>query len=296
MPRAMSIHIGINDDGRRVVLNDSETAAWQMAGLAWQAGYGSILVLRGQEATRGAVHAALAGASQALREGDSLFVSFSGHGGQEPDHDGDDGGFDESWCLYDGPLLDDKLAGYWRLFDAGVRIVVVSESCFAGGLGRTGHGHAPGPVSPDAPRRMRGGLSYRDEPSWAKAAVAKVMASCVVEPPQDSREIRASVLMLTASAEHQPARGGLFTRCLLEAWGKDGFDGSYCALYKDVRQRVMNANPRQEPHVLMLGTPDPDFLELPAFRLDRTPGPPRDKTIYRGPVHLTNDREASREV
>lgn len=277
MSRAVSIHIGINDDGRRAALNDSETAAWQMAGLASQAGYGSILVLRGQEATLGAVHAALAGASQTLRGGDSLFVSFSGHGGQEPDHDDDDGGFDESWCLHDGALLDDKLAGYWRLFDAGVRIVVVSESCFSGGVDRTGDGPAPDPDLPDPPRRMRGG--FRDEPFWSAAAV-KAIESCVAEPSQDSREIRASVLMLTASAEHQPAQGGLFTRCLLEAWGNDGFDGSYCALYKDVRQRVMNVNREQEPQVKMLGAADPDFLHAPAFRLDRTPSP-RETVRYR---------------
>lgn len=281
MPRAVSIHIGINDDGRRVALNDSETAAWQMAGLASQAGYGSILVLRGQEATLGAVHAALAGAAGALARGDTLLVSFSGHGGQEIDRDADERhGADESWCLYDGHLLDDKLAGYWRLFDPGIRIVVVSESCFSGGMSRTGgYEYPPRPLPSGPPRRMRGGPSYRGEPVWSAAAV-KAIESCVVEPSQDSRDIRASVLMLTASAEHQPATGGLFTRCLLEAWGKDGFAGSYCALYKDVRQRVLNVNGDQEPQVKMLGAADPDFLHAPAFRLDRT-SPPRDTVRYR---------------
>ena len=271
MPRAASIHIGVNEpnDFRRDRLHDSETAAWQMAEVASQARFNSILVLRGQEATLGAVHTALAGASQALREGDLLFVSFSGHGGKVRDQDGDDGDqYDESWCLHDGGLLDDKLSGYWRLFDAGVRIVVVSESCFSGGMSRTGNTHAPRPAPFGSAVRMRGGPTYRGEPAWAAAAVAKTIGTCTAEPPPDSREIRASVLMLTASSEHQPAQGGLFTRCLLEAWSNGAFSGSYCDLYKDVEQRVMRVKCDQEPQIVRLGAPDPAFLLAPAFRLE----------------------------
>lgn len=283
MPRAVSIHIGVNEPrDHHVLLRHSEDGAWGMAGLASRAGYDSILVLRGPAATRAAVHDALAGAAGTLSRGDTLLVSFSGHGGQEMDRDADERhGSDESWCLYDGSLLDDRLAGYWRLFDPGVRIVVVSESCYSGGMGRTSNelaAYAAGEATPRVmrgSRRMRSGL--RD---LAAAAAAEVVASCIAEPPRDCFEIRASVLMLTASTEQQPAQEGLFTRCLLEVWAGGDFGGSYCRLHEEVKRRVMGTRSDQEPQILMLGAPDPEFPLEPAFRLDRT-HEPRETVRYR---------------
>ena len=39
---------------------------------------------------------------------------------------------DETWCLYDGELIDDELAELWAHFAKGVRIVVLSDSCHSG--------------------------------------------------------------------------------------------------------------------------------------------------------------------
>jgi hypothetical protein len=285
MPRAVSIHIGVNDPrDHHVLLRHSEDGAWGMAGLASQAGYDSILVLRGPAATRAAVHEALAGAAGTLACGDTLLVSFSGHGGQVMDRDMDERhGSDESWCLYDGELLDDKLAGYWRLFDSGIRIVVVSESCYSGGMNRTGDKHAAYAAGEAAPRVMRGGLVMRSglrTPGLVTAAAAEAVASCIAEPPRDCFEIRASVLMLTASTEQQPAEEGLFTRCLLDVWAGGDFRGSYCRFYEEVKRRVMTARSGQEPQILMLGAPDPAFPLEPAFHLDRT-REPRETVRYR---------------
>jgi hypothetical protein len=277
MPRAVSIHIGVNEPrDHHVLLRHSESGAWGMAGLASRAGYDSILVLRGPAATCAAVHDALAGAAGTLAGGDTLLVSFSGHGGQEMDRDLDERhGSDESWCLYDGELLDDKLAGYWRLFDPDVRIVVVSESCYSGGMGRTSDELAAYAAGEAMPRVMRGSRRLRSGLRELAAAAAEVVvASCIAEPPRDCFEIRASVLLLTASTEQQPAEEGLFTRCLLDVWAGGDFDGSYCKLYEEVKRRVMQTRSNQEPQILMLGAPDPAFPLLPAFHLDRTPEPP----------------------
>ena len=160
MRRAVSIHIGVNQPGgracTRTVLQHSEDAAWKMAVLASQAGYESLQVLRGRAATRRAVHDALAGAAGQLEAGDNLLVTFSGHGAQDRVQ-GVNEARDEWWCLYDADLLDDKLAGYWRLFDPGVRIVVISESCFAGGMNRTGDGCYAEAAAADTAVRMRDG-------------------------------------------------------------------------------------------------------------------------------------------
>lgn len=273
MCRAVSIHIGVDRPGgpadSRALLQDSESAAWRMAELAYQAGYDSMLVLRGATATVSAVQAALFNASQLLEKGDLLLVTYSGHGAQQRNVQGAErDGTDESWSLHDGELLDDTLAGWWRQFRPGVRIVMISESCFSGGMDRGGYDNAPSHWR--RRERMRGVRSaYRD----ASAA----NGSCIASPPRDCAEIRASVLMLTASREHQPAEGRLFTDCLLEVWDSGKFTGNYCKLYEAVKNRVTRGRTSQHPQILMLGEPDPAFpLEL-AFRRpgqDTGPGAP----------------------
>src|SRR5262245_24718220 len=62
------------------------------------------------KATRMAVTSAIEGAANSLKAGDIFLLHYSGHGGWVKDDDGDEGdGRDETWCLYDGMMLDDEL-------------------------------------------------------------------------------------------------------------------------------------------------------------------------------------------
>jgi hypothetical protein len=261
MSRAVSIHIGVNRPPTHRVhapLRDSEVNARRMAEIARRGGYDSQLVLQGRTATYQAVHDALSDAARSLGAGDILFLSFSGHGIQQPDENLDERcAPDEAWCLHDGILLDDELPGFWTRFDAGVRILVVVECCFSGGFGDTGLLHPGAAGEPDDFDAL--------EPGW-EAAVADAVRSCIASPPYHRFGIRASVLMLTASREQQTAQDGLFSRFLLAEWAGGDFAGSYCDLYERVRQRVLCEAGSQEPQILMLGAPDPEFPLLPAFR------------------------------
>jgi hypothetical protein len=262
MPRAFSIHIGVNDPQEGCAgppLRHSEAAAWRMAELANRAGYDGLLVLRGREATRQAVDDALGDAARTLTDGDTLLITFSGHGVPVRDHvcDCDEpDGFDEGWCLYDGILLDDKLAGFWRLFERGVRIVVVSESCFSG----------------DILRRGEDGRGAEPEPGRGSAA------SCTGETPADAHGIQATILLLAACTEEQKAQEGLYTEKLLEVWNGGAFQGSYRELHACVSRKVLCAGVRQEPQIVMAGAPDPAFPLETAFHLDR-------RTLRRPPVY-----------
>lgn len=274
MNRAVSIHIGVNKPGAapgdtRVPLADSEAAAWQMAELASQAGYDSMLVLRGDTATLAAVNAALWHVSQLLVEDDTLLVTFSGHGNKVADDDEEPGeGADEAWSLADGDLLDDTLAGYWRLFKEGVQIVVVSESCYGGGMDR---GDDCDPLT--AVRRR--GRRMRDEPAWMADTLKELKRTCISSPPRYVNAVPATVLMITATDENEASQAGLFTTCLLEVWNGGKFRGSYCELFRAVEQRVTHQNSRQHPQIRMLGTPDMNFPLKSAFRrLDQDPGLP----------------------
>ena len=91
-----------------------------------------------QKATRAKVLAAHARRGQGAEAGDLFFLTYSGHGGQVPDVNGDEEttSKDETWCLYDGELIDDELYFELSRFAAGVRVLVLSDSCHSGTVTR----------------------------------------------------------------------------------------------------------------------------------------------------------------
>ncbi|MFL5385108.1 MAG: caspase family protein [Longimicrobiaceae bacterium] len=271
----MSIHIGVNQPQKHspgLPLQYSESTAWGMAVVAEQAGYDSLRVLRGKEATRQAVNNALADAAGTLRAGDTLFVSFAGHStlvrdvAFGPTADWERDGFDEMWCLFDDVLADDELADYWRLFEPGVRILVVSESSFSGGMGRiqekslTPYGSTSGEAQPPQPIVFRGAVGRTGD--------AGAGTESCVEPPKAANGIHASLLLLAACREDQHARDGVFARHLFEVWNNGAFRGSYCDLYRQVRNRVVAEVSGQEPRIQLLGAADAEFALAPAFHVE----------------------------
>ncbi|HYW08493.1 MAG TPA: caspase family protein [Longimicrobium sp.] len=270
MARGTSIHIGVNRPAStsECALSLSEQNAWKMAELAHQAGYEASHVLRGAAATRDAVHDTMAAAARALEPRQTLLVTFSGHGLQVPDAPGDADerdGRDETWCLHDADLVDDELAAIWRLAAAGTRILVVSESCFSGGLGRYGDDvlAAHPPQRSDQP-------VYRSAGSWRGVKqYAQPSASCISREPSQDDGIRASVLLMAASAEGQKAREGVYIRHMLDLWKGGAFRDSFCALHARLCELVRHDSPTQEPQIQMLGAADSDFPLERAFHLDR---------------------------
>lgn len=267
MARGIAIHIGVNRPATNseCALSLSEGNAWKMAQLAHQAGYGAIHMLRGADATRQRVRDLLSDAARTLQPGHTLLVTYSGHGSRVPDADGDErDGWDETWCLSDADLLDDDLVEIWRLADAGTRILVVSESCFGGGMGRYGDDVQARYPAPNAPVYRSSEPVTRGVQQYAQAP-----SSCIASEPAHDDGIRATVLVMTASAEAQKAREGLYTRHLLALWKGGEFRDSFCALHERLSVLVRQENPGQEPQILMVGTPDLRFPLEKAFHLTR---------------------------
>lgn len=72
-------------------------------------------------------------AAERLVADDLLLLYYSGHGGQQADADGDEyDRHDETLCWYRGEVIDDQIAGYLRRLPAGVRVLLVSDSCNSG--------------------------------------------------------------------------------------------------------------------------------------------------------------------
>jgi hypothetical protein len=111
--KALSLHLGLNSvspaayDGWDGPLAACEFDAHDMAALAKTKGMTPTVLLT-KKATRAALLAAMRKAAKALKAGDLFFMSYSGHGGQMPDTNGDEPDKkDETWCLFDGQLIDD---------------------------------------------------------------------------------------------------------------------------------------------------------------------------------------------
>lgn len=139
---ARSIHIGLNNvdpsayNGWDGALSGCINDAKDMQAIADSLGYQSML-LTDSSATADRVIAEIGQTAADLKSGDILFLSYSGHGGQVEDVNGDeDDALDETWVLWDRQLIDDELYALWGRFAAGVRIVLLSDSCHSGTVAR----------------------------------------------------------------------------------------------------------------------------------------------------------------
>ena len=94
------------------------------------------------QATKAAMVKAMSDLIGKAGKDDSLVITFSGHGTYQPDEDGDEvDGLDEALCPYDlqtrgEALIDDEIRGIFGARKAGVRIVLISDSCHSGTVTR----------------------------------------------------------------------------------------------------------------------------------------------------------------
>ena len=138
MPKGLALTIGLNAvdpkhyAGWDGALNACEADADDMADIAKTRKY-TVKTLLTKAATRAKMSGEILTAAKLLKAGDIFMLTYSGHGGQLPDLNGDDpDGADETWCLYDGELVDDELYSLLGQFAKGVRILVFSDSCHSG--------------------------------------------------------------------------------------------------------------------------------------------------------------------
>ncbi len=133
--------IGINDyPGTSNDLSGCVNDASDWADELTRRGF-TVSTLLNAAATRAAMVAAIGGMIQAAAKGDSLIITYSGHGTWVPDQNGDEpDGRDEALCPYDlaikGALLDDDIHALFSQRAAGVRIVLISDSCHSGSVTR----------------------------------------------------------------------------------------------------------------------------------------------------------------
>jgi hypothetical protein len=241
MARGMSVHIGVNEvdpvhyQGWSGPLNACEADAEDLQLLAKDKGFRTE-IFKTKVATRDKVIAAITAAADTLQSGDIFFLSYSGHGGQVPDTNRDETDLrDETWCLYDGQLIDDELAYLWSKFAAGTRILIISDSCHSGTVSRA-------PLSlPDAPSGFEAAnlgiefAQYRCMPTEAAAKTYRTNRTFYDEIqrnlPATPPVVKARVRLISGCQDNQLSLdgtfNGLFTGQLLRVWSSGHFSGNY---------------------------------------------------------------------
>jgi metacaspase-1 len=271
MAQGMSLHIGVNE------VDPDHYAGWSGPLVACEADardYQTIAAARSfesrilltQAATREAVITAVTDAADRLQQGDMFLLTYSGHGGQVPDTTGDElDGFDETWCLFDGQLIDDELFNLWTRFQLGVRILMISDSCHSGTVVRA-------PQLIDRETITRGpvaaalgivGAAYRVMPrreSLRTYRRNREFYNALQAQSSAPGDLRATVRSLSACQDNQFSldgdRNGLFTGTLLVVWDDGLFQGTYGSFYQQILELMP---PNQSPNHLVIGPPDPSY-------------------------------------
>jgi len=276
---ALSLHIGLNGvsgaayGGWDGPLSACEFDARDMAVIAKAQGMKPTVLLT-KKATRAAMLAALRDGAKQLRSGDLFFLTYSGHGGQVPDTNGDEPDKkDETWCLYDGQVIDDELYFELSKFKAGVRILVLSDSCHSGSVTR----EMQLPVTTTAtqrPKNMPEAVAmrtYREHQAFydkLQRDVAAAAGKAVVDPDNALAQVAASgrlsaivdkfaaaVILISGCQDNQTSmdgdHNGAFTEQLLKVWGQGAFSGNYGNFHARIRARMPAT---QSPNLFTLGS------------------------------------------
>lgn len=263
MPKGNSLHLGLNFvDPAQYEGWDGELAACEfdakdMLALAKARGFAQSQILLTKAATSGAVIAGITNAAKQLKAGDIFFLTYSGHGGQVPDKNGDEtdkNRMDETWCLYDRQLVDDELFALWSKFKKGVRILVLSDSCHSGTVTR-----AVPPFISGGPRQRLMPWLTRGKKVYAahKAAYDGVQASL---KGAEKVAVNASVILISGCQDNQTSldgnRNGLFTGTMKKTWNRGKFAGGYRTLRDKI---VVKMPPDQTPNYYVIGAKNAAF-------------------------------------
>jgi hypothetical protein len=281
---AMSLHIGLNEvdpvhyDGWSGPLGACEFDVISLAAIAKSKKMASTQLMT-KQATREAVLKNLRAASKALRAGDFFFLTYSGHGGQVEDISGDEKDkLDETWCLFDGQLIDDELYLELSKFAKGVRILVLSDSCHSGTVTRAARRPPSNARLMPADIARRVYLKHKKEYDAIQRAVVKeagglspdeALAHVAVSQrlTRIAGRCKASVILISGCQDNQVSLDGVangaFTERLLAVWNNGAFKDNYARFHATILAEMPDS---QSPNFFQLG-PAKGFAQEQVFKV-----------------------------
>lgn len=270
MKKGISLHIGLNYvdpnhysgwDGK---LNAAEFDANDMFLITKSQGFQSYKLI-GNDASRDAVISAIKNTAATLAANDLFIISFSGHGGQLPDINGDeDDIMDETWCLYDGELVDDELSQLWSTFQKDVRILVISDSCHSGTITKMAKNNIYkseiGLTPKFMPHEIESSTYFNNKEFYDK--ILKNVKNI------SSENIEANVKLISGCQDNQFSYdgpfNGQFTGCLKRIWNGGKFSGNYFSFYKQIMNLLP---PNQTPNYYNIGKVNQSFDNQKPFTI-----------------------------
>lgn len=271
-PKGYSLHIGLNRVSKKHYngwdggLRAPEADAIAMQDLAKDAGFKKTIRLLTARAKREAVIDRMLAFAKELNPGDLFFLSYSGHGGQAKDLNDDEfDRIDETWCLYDGQMLDDEI--FWCLskFKKGVRIIAMIDCCHSGtSLKAIQQKEVKDPY----PRRYKKVVpmdvllkTLRKNNDFYN----KIGKAAKLKGVQDN--VEASIIQVSACQDDEVAYDGhknsLFTEYMLKVWKKGKFEGSHKAFYNEVKEAI----PFGTPNYFTIGPKMGSFTRSKPFKI-----------------------------
>jgi hypothetical protein len=141
--------VGINDYENFPTLKGAVADAVDLDGVLRKAGVSNIRLLLDRQATRRAIESAVNALISESKAGDLVFLSFAGHGAQQPElvKGSEVDGMDEIFILHGFArsgrgtaerIVDDEIGAWLSALDKkGVQVLFVADTCHGGGLTRS---------------------------------------------------------------------------------------------------------------------------------------------------------------
>jgi hypothetical protein len=258
--------IGINDypgtqNDLRGCVNDANDWAATLSARGF-----TVSKLLDSQATKAAMMAAFEKIISGAKAGDTVAITFSGHGTLAPDTSGDEiDGYDEALCPYDihqgRVIVDDEIRQLFNKRPSGVKLILISDSCHSGTVTR----NAPSdPDASGAPRvRFLPLASWLPEDQLPKGSNGKPLASLPVSRAFSpwSKVVSSAGDLLMAGCEEGPDHysydanfsnrpNGAFTYYALRSLKSLSPQATYRDWHTAIRRSLPSTNYPQKPQVV----------------------------------------------
>lgn len=210
----------------------------------------NVVVLLDKQATKQRILSELDRLIAGAKNGDVLVFTNSSHGTYVADAGGDETRYDEALCPYDmkqNLIVDDELRDRFAKLPAGVRLTVISDSCFSGSVTRGDLMPTPDDrrrrfVNPKVlGRREIAGVRHKAVPRSVEKYPERKMREVLVSGCRDNQ--------YSYDARFGSVYHGAMTYFALEIMNDANFRLSYAELWDQLVVRLESEGYDQEPQV-----------------------------------------------
>jgi metacaspase-1 len=198
--------------------------------------------------------------------------------------------YDETWCLYDGQLIDDYIYSALSNFKEGVRILSFSDSCHSGtviknlipqGISKMNKSEIKlpkygnvNPITSNIDKKHNSVLKFAPMNvligTYNKNKEFYVGQRNNAPKVDSKKDVKASTILISGCQDPQTSAApfgldnSLFTHILLQVWNKGSFNGNYKSFCDEIKN---NLPEDQIPHYFTIGIENQVFEKQKPFTI-----------------------------